>query len=120
MPGGDRTGPAGVGPMTGRGMGYCAGNPQPDAATPFRGMGMGRGMGRGWGRGRGFGFRAGLGPYSAGVPADPTAEPGDAPPSPAADQAGEIAELRRTVEQLQSALHSLHAQVAALRPSDDN
>lgn len=26
MPGGDGTGPAGLGPMTGRGMGYCAGN----------------------------------------------------------------------------------------------
>lgn len=25
MPGGDRTGPAGYGPLTGRGLGYCAG-----------------------------------------------------------------------------------------------
>lgn len=25
MPGGDRTGPLGMGPMTGRGLGYCAG-----------------------------------------------------------------------------------------------
>jgi len=26
MPGGDRTGPRGMGPMTGRGSGYCSGN----------------------------------------------------------------------------------------------
>ncbi|MCK4238634.1 MAG: DUF5320 domain-containing protein, partial [Candidatus Lokiarchaeota archaeon] len=25
MPGGDRTGPGGLGPMTGRALGYCAG-----------------------------------------------------------------------------------------------
>lgn len=29
MPGGDRTGPAGLGPMTGRAAGYCAGYPAP-------------------------------------------------------------------------------------------
>jgi len=48
MPGGDRTGPMGYGPMTGRGMGRCA--------RP----GSGRWSGRvgaymyGWGRGRGW------------------------------------------------------------------
>ncbi len=26
MPGGDKTGPLGMGPMTGRAMGYCSGN----------------------------------------------------------------------------------------------
>ncbi|MDI3534182.1 MAG: hypothetical protein PWQ82_547 [Thermosediminibacterales bacterium] len=29
MPRGDGTGPRGLGPMTGRGMGYCAGFPVP-------------------------------------------------------------------------------------------
>lgn len=43
MPGLDRTGPAGQGPMTGRGMGAGAG----------RGAGMGAGMGAGRGGGRG-------------------------------------------------------------------
>jgi len=37
MPRFDGSGPAGMGPMTGRGLGPCAG-------------------GRGWGRGRGFGY----------------------------------------------------------------
>ncbi len=49
MPGGDRTGPRGEGPMTGRGMGYCA----EGSATPMRGA-FGMGQGRGFGRGRGF------------------------------------------------------------------
>lgn len=53
MPGGDRTGPMGAGPKTGRAMGFCAGNTN-------AGFGFGRGCGRGFGRGtgRGFGFRA--------------------------------------------------------------
>ncbi len=51
MPGGDRTGPQGAGPMSGRGTGRCAGDAQP---TP--GRGMGGGFGRGWGfRARGEG-----------------------------------------------------------------
>ena len=63
MPGGDRSGPRGQGPMTGRGMGYCRGNDQPaDNANlpPGRGFGMGWGGGRGRGRGGG-GFGGGRG-----------------------------------------------------------
>ncbi len=43
MPGGDRTGPLGDGPMSGRGLGYC---------------------GRGLRQRRGFGARRGLGYYA--------------------------------------------------------
>lgn len=46
MPNRDQTGPAGQGPLTGRGFGPCGG---------------GRGLGRGFGCGRGFG--RGLGRY---------------------------------------------------------
>jgi hypothetical protein len=53
MPGGDRTGPWGAGPMTGRATGYCAGYSAPGYVNPVRGFG--RGWGRGYGRGRGFG-----------------------------------------------------------------
>ena len=42
MPGGDRTGPFGYGPMTGRRMGYCAGYDRPGFAQGFGGYG-------GWG-----------------------------------------------------------------------
>ena len=51
MPGGDRTGPAGMGPMTGRAAGYCAGYPVPGFMNPLAGGGFG-GWGRGGGRGR--------------------------------------------------------------------
>lgn len=57
MPGGDRTGPLGLGPMTGRGAGFCAGNPNPGYAYSRFGrrFGRGRGFGHGfWGRGRRF------------------------------------------------------------------
>lgn len=60
MPGGDGRGPAGDGPMTGRGSGYCAGNNRPGYAISGgwvgRGMRFGRGVGR-FGRGIGRGFR---------------------------------------------------------------
>jgi hypothetical protein len=37
MPLGDRTGPAGMGPMTGRAAGYCAGYPVPGFMNPVIG-----------------------------------------------------------------------------------
>ncbi|MCD6235093.1 MAG: DUF5320 domain-containing protein [Candidatus Marinimicrobia bacterium] len=57
MPRGDRTGPEGYGPMSGRGLGYCRGYSSPGytKGTP-RGWGLGRGFGRGYGRGFGGGF----------------------------------------------------------------
>ena len=49
MPRGDRTGPVGAGPMTGRAAGFCSGYSRPGFANP--GFGRGYGMGRGgWGR----------------------------------------------------------------------
>ncbi len=49
MPQGDRTGPNGQGPMTGRGRGFCSGFNAPGFVNS--------GFGRGFGRGRCFGFR---------------------------------------------------------------
>ena len=51
MPRGDKTGPAGMGPMTGRAGGYCTGNPAPGFVRPAVGRGYwGRVGGRGWRR----------------------------------------------------------------------
>ncbi len=64
MPRGDKTGPDGAGPMTGRAAGYCAGYSVPGYMNPRRGYsrgfgrGWGRGFGRGWGRGFGRGWYA--------------------------------------------------------------
>jgi hypothetical protein len=52
MPAGDRTGPNGFGPMTGRGAGFCAGYSVPGYTNPVQGRGYG-----GYGRGRGGGGR---------------------------------------------------------------
>jgi Family of unknown function (DUF5320) len=52
MPGGNGTGPAGMGPMTGRAAGYCAGYPVPGFQNPVYGGGFGGGWGRGGGQGR--------------------------------------------------------------------
>jgi len=60
MPWGDGTGPAGGGPMTGRGAGYCAGYNVPGYSNPaVPGWGGG-----GFGRGRGNRYRY----YATGVP----------------------------------------------------
>lgn len=75
MPRGDGTGPMGMGRMTGRGAGYCAGLATPGYANPVGfagGFGYGRGFRRmfyatglpGWTR---FGYPANAGVYPASV-----------------------------------------------------
>lgn len=67
MPRGDGTGPMGMGPMTGRGAGYCAGTGMPGYANPIPRRGFGMGFGRGWGfGGGGRGWRNMY--YATGVP----------------------------------------------------
>lgn len=84
MPRGDRTGPMGQGPRTGRAAGYCAGHDRPGSAQPGPGMGFARGgwAGRRWSmqygwpsrRGRGFGGWWGApGAFAAGPWVPPTA-----------------------------------------------
>lgn len=55
MPGGDRTGPQGDGPMTGRGLGNCG------PGVEFSPGNFGRGFGRGRNAGRGMQYRFGQG-----------------------------------------------------------
>jgi hypothetical protein len=84
MPGGDRTGPMGFGPMTGRAAGLCAGYPTPGYMNPGPGRGMAWGRGGGWGYGRGYGRGFGRGwgrgyyPFAP-APAYPLAAPYPAP-----------------------------------------
>ena len=74
MPFGDGTGLLGLGPMTGRGAGFCAGFGRPGFASPMPGYpypygyahlapvwprwgrGFGRGLGRGWWRRGAYGY----------------------------------------------------------------
>lgn len=71
MPGFDGTGPRGKGPLTGRGMGYCAiplrdtAQPQSGPARPYPAILIGRASrqsySRGYGFARGAGFARGKG-----------------------------------------------------------
>ena len=112
MPGGDRTGPSGMGPMTGRAAGYCAGYPMPGFANPI----AGRGYGFGFGRGMGYGFRGGRGgrwgmPHSAwygyGMP---YAMPYYATPT----QEQEVETLRGQAEYFKSALDEIQERINEL------
>jgi len=108
MPRGDGTGPAGMGPMTGRAAGYCAGYPTPGFMTPGfgRGLGMARGRGGGFGmgmawrrgRGRGFGFAS----FAAPAPF--------APPT----RAQELDLLRGQADGLKEQLDAINERVAGL------
>jgi hypothetical protein len=72
MPAGDGTGSMGMGPLTGRGAGYCGDYDAPGWANPVPGRGFGLGWGRGgaWGGrgGRGAGWRHRNWYYATGVP----------------------------------------------------
>lgn len=113
MPRGDRTGPAGAGPMTGRGAGYCAGYGMPGFANYGAGWGGGGG-GFGRGRGRGFGFRGrGWGGY--GFPQWGNfwgATPGVAPAMPDASQEADL--LKAQSEQLEATLQSIRKRIDEL------
>jgi len=58
MPAGDRTGPLGLGPMTGRAAGYCAGYPVPGLMNPIPGRGL-------WNQALAPAY--GAGPYAPGI-----------------------------------------------------
>ena len=132
MPGGDRTGPMGYGPMTGRAAGFCAGYPVPGYMNPAgrglwgRGMGMGMGRGRGgWGR-RNWFYATGLtGWQRAGLGAPAYAAPGAGgyPPAYAAPAAPpttqqELDYLKGQAEYFEDALEGIRQRINELGPQD--
>ena len=125
MPGGDRTGPLGQGPMTGRRAGYCAGYSAPGYANSVpgrgRGFGYGRGFGRGRGWGRGFGRGFGFGwagyPYAYGNPYMTPSYPADVTPKQEADM------LRAEAKAMQEEIDAINQRVKDLesaQASEDN
>lgn len=110
MPRGDGTGPMGMGPMTGRGFGYCAGYPMPGLMNAGMGCGWGGGPGRGpvargarraWRRWfRGAGFR---GPMRMG--------PGGMPPGAPFFDAVDISSPEAEKEYLKGCVETLQAQL---------
>jgi len=129
MPAGDRTGPMGMGPMTGRGAGYCSGYDAPGYATPGPRWGLGWGRGRaggwggGWGRGRGFryGYRATGMPLWARHGYPPAAGPPRAGYAPFGAPAGaedEVAYLREQAEWLRESLEAITDRIEELEQGE--
>lgn len=115
MPRGDRTGPMGMGPMTGRAAGYCAGYGVPGFANPIGGRGFGF-----WGRGRGGGWGWRNWYYATGLPgwARAGAYPawGVVPPAPvgALTREQEAEALRAQQDSLRSVLDDIEARLRDL------
>lgn len=108
MPRGDRTGPMGMGPMSGRAAGFCAGYPAPGFMNPGFGFGRGGfGRGLGWGRGRGRRF----GGFGFGMPAwgAPAAAPYTAPVK---SEQAEI--LKQQADYLEQSLSEIRERLAEL------
>ncbi len=106
MPAGDRTGPMGMGPRSGRAAGYCAGFEMPGYANPAPGRGFGMGFGRGrgaWGRGSGGGRGWRHMFYATGLPGWARFG-GYAAPYPKPDPDAERQSLRSQAEALQEEL----------------
>jgi hypothetical protein len=109
MPRGDGTGPLGLGPMTGRAAGFCAGYAVPGYANPWGGPGF---RGRGGGRGfrRGFGYAA---PFT-GYPmyGEPVVYPGVPFPNAAAES--EISGLKAQAEYMKQSLDQISHRIEEL------
>jgi hypothetical protein len=126
MPRGDRTGPEGEGPLTGRQAGFCAGNDRPGYAEPGPGYaGYGRGFGgrrfagRPFGGGR-FGGRRGGGGYrwrnwfyATGVPGWARFGPAAGVP-PAGAPVDEAAALKTQAEWLRGELDAIDQRLQEL------
>ena len=121
MPAGDGTGPRGMGPMTGRAAGYCAGYSTAGYMSPMPGQGYG-GRGRGGGRGRRNWFyatglpgwqRAGMGQPAWGAP-QPFLGPAGFPPAPGVSGEQEFEALRSQAEGLETALQNIRKRIDEL------
>lgn len=104
MPRGDRTGRNGAGPMTGRGLGYCAGNTVPG----YMAGGRGRGMGMGYGRGYGFGYAPAI---NYGAPVGPFMEP--------FEPVSEIEALTAQAKNLEAQLSAITKRLEALNKGEE-
>ena len=123
MPRGDGTGPAGMGPMTGRAAGYCAGYAVPGFMNSVRGRGMGMAWGRGGGGGmgmaRGRGRGGGMGMawrQGGGFAAAPFQAP-YAMAEPTDEQ--QLATLRDQADWLKQQMDDVTARIQKLEQSQD-
>ena len=119
MPAGDRRGPAGMGPMSGRAAGYCAGYDMPGYANPVMGRGRlggcgfggrwGGGRDAGYGRGRGMGWGWRTAEYRVPVAGDPYRYP---------DPEDEIKLLLEESRHLEAELKQMKQRIEELKKSE--
>jgi hypothetical protein len=109
MPRGDGTGPMGIGPMTGRAAGYCAGYATPGFANAMGGRGV-------WGCGRGRGFRNWF--HATGLPGWMRGR-AYAGPFPQADPGVRKQTLENQAQALQSQLDLIKKQITELDAGAD-
>lgn len=102
MPRGDRTGPLGFGPMTGRAAGYCARYQLPGymSSIPICGFGGGRGRGR-----RNWYYATGLTGWQRAV---------DQPYGPTITKEQELAALKDQAEYLENTVNSIKKRIQEL------
>jgi len=132
MPGGDRTGPMGMGPRTGRSLGFCEGYPEPGYTKPGFGRGFysrggvfgGGGRGRrnqyyatglpGWAR-YGRGMQAwGISPQ---IPAGYSTTPGyyGEPLTPVVSEEDRINFLKDQAKYLEESLSEIKRQISEVK-----
>jgi len=121
MPGGDGTGPGGLGPMTGRGLGDCAGYAVQNYPNPGFGRGFGRGFGGGLGRGGGRGWRnqfyaTGLPGWQRGAMQYPAYAPGYgvAPIAPTLTKEQQVETLKDQVQYFEDTLDGIRKRIEEL------
>ncbi len=120
MPGGDGTGPAGMGPMTGRAMGWCVGNAGPGFTQMGPGLSPGFGRGRGgWGR-RNWFYATGLTAWQrAGMAQIPLTGPGVGPfPGPMTEEQ-ELDALKVQAASLENALAGIKKRIEELQEAPE-
>jgi len=123
MPRGDGTGPMGMGPMTGRAAGYCAGYGMPGYMNPGPGRRLWFGRGRGfwaWAGGFGRGRRWRNMFYATGLPgwmrfgwAGAVPPAGMVPPAPLAPEQ-ELQWLKQQAEAVSATLDGLRRRIDEL------
>jgi len=113
MPGGDGTGPMGMGPMTGRAAGYCAGSNMPGYMNPIPGRGFWNrgGWGRGWRYGSYAAGPAGWAPYGMGAP---PYLPFGGPQAPQMTSQQELEVLKGQAKYFEDALQEINKRVQEL------
>jgi len=111
MPGGNQMGPRGEGSKTGRGLGICVENDQPNLAASQTGQRFRRGFGRGGrGRGRGWNNR-----FNAGFRSSRARGAYQVSPE---NQDQDIGSLKAQVQELQDMLQDLQTQITEIEVED--